>query len=75
MYLLGVKPWESAKFVIPSIDEMSGNVRKALEEAGGDPNVLAETERREGVSEDGTTRDSRVGGSDEHLREKEETQV
>lgn len=32
MYLLGVKPWESAKWVVPSLEEMSGKVRRDFEE-------------------------------------------
>lgn len=33
MYLMGVKPWESAKWVVPSLEEMSGEMRKRLEDA------------------------------------------
>ncbi|KAH9866325.1 hypothetical protein J1614_008892 [Plenodomus biglobosus] len=30
---MGVKPWESAKWVVPSLEEMSGELRKRLEDA------------------------------------------
>lgn len=32
MYLLGVKPWESSKYVVPSLEEMSGKDRERLEQ-------------------------------------------
>jgi len=33
MYLMGVKPWESSKWVVPSLEEMSGKVRRDYEAA------------------------------------------
>ena len=39
MYLLGVKPWESAKWVVPDLEEMSGKMRQRLE--AGNPEIAA----------------------------------
>ncbi|KAJ4288452.1 hexose transporter hxt5 [Kalmusia sp. IMI 367209] len=47
MYLLGVKPWESAKWVVPSLDQLSGKVRRALEETNPEIAVAAEREQNE----------------------------
>lgn len=59
MYLMGVKPWESANWVVPSIEEMSGKMREQLEalnpelalkkEAapGGEGGVLENAEKEE----------------------------
>jgi SP family sugar:H+ symporter-like MFS transporter len=33
MYLMGVKPWESAKWVVPSLEEMDAKTRERLEAA------------------------------------------
>jgi len=33
MYLMGVKPWESSKWVVPPIEQMSGKMRRNIEEA------------------------------------------
>lgn len=35
MYLMGVKPWESAKWVVPELDQLNPKVRQALAETGG----------------------------------------
>ncbi|KAB2102137.1 High-affinity glucose transporter [Alternaria gaisen] len=83
MYLMGVKPWESAKWVVPSLDEMSGDVRQKLEAAN--PELALQKETNGGVhAEDGGARgeeDEAIrrsvmrDGSDEGLREKSETDV
>jgi len=49
MYLMGVKPWESAKWEVPSLDQMSGKVRRALEEANPQIAASAERDAREGT--------------------------
>jgi hypothetical protein len=41
MYLLGVKPWESAKWVMPNIDEADPKMKQRLEAAGAN-GVLTE---------------------------------
>jgi SP family sugar:H+ symporter-like MFS transporter len=33
MYLMGVKPWDSAKYVVPSLEEMDAKTRERLEAA------------------------------------------
>ena len=43
MYLMGVKPWESSKFVMPDLDQMSGKVRQQLEQAN--PEIRIQNER------------------------------
>lgn len=76
MYLLGVKPWESASYVVPSLEEMSGKVRSRVE--AGNPELAVQKEIADG-NELGNGRD--VGhtegakaeereGSEEALREK-----
>lgn len=79
MYLLGVKPWESASYVVPSLEEMSGKVRKRVEE--GNPELRVEKEEnlergdRVGVNgaRDGEgLRAEEREGSEEGLREKKE---
>lgn len=42
MYLLGVKPWESAKWVVPPLEEMDGKVRERLEQ--GNPELALKKE-------------------------------
>jgi hypothetical protein len=83
MYLMGVKPWESAKWVVPSLEEMSGDVRQKLEAAN--PELALHKETNGGVhdensgargEEDEATRHSVTrNGSREGLREKSETYV
>ncbi|KAH3951644.1 hypothetical protein HBI56_079550 [Parastagonospora nodorum] len=71
MYLMGVKPWESAKWVVPSLEEMSGKVRERLE--ANNPELAIKKEVAGG--EEGL-RARESGGSEEALREKtEETAV
>jgi len=81
MYLLGVKPWESAGYVVPGLEEMEGKVRKRLE--AGNPELALKKEREgqdgvgvgeggEGVrAQEGMERD----GSEEALRESKEIAV
>ena len=33
MYLMNVKPWESSKWVVPPLEQMSGKLRQNIEEA------------------------------------------
>ncbi|EFQ95802.1 hypothetical protein PTT_04886 [Pyrenophora teres f. teres 0-1] len=44
MYLMGVKPWESANWVVPSLEEMSGDMRQKLETANPELAIKAELE-------------------------------
>lgn len=82
MYLLGVKPWESSKWVVPSLEEMSGKMRERLEAGNPELAVKKEVEaggtplNGEGVggvraAEHEDPRD----GSREVLREKKEVEV
>ena len=50
MYLLGVKPWESAKWVVPELDELDPKVRRALEETNPD---VVRAEERQSVGTEG----------------------
>ncbi|KAF9734901.1 hypothetical protein PMIN01_07804 [Paraphaeosphaeria minitans] len=43
MYLLGVKPWESAKWVVPDPDELDPKMRRVLEETN--PEIMAAAPR------------------------------
>lgn len=43
MYLLGVKPWESSKWVVPELDELDPKTRRALEDAN--PEIVAAEQR------------------------------
>jgi hypothetical protein len=82
MYLMGVKPWESAKWVVPSLEEMSGDVRMKLEAAN--PELALQKETNGGVGNGNGTerheddeairRSDMRDGSDEELREKSETE-
>lgn len=84
MYLLGVKPWESAKWVVPSLEEMSGKMRERVEAGNPELAIKKETEEDAGIAGEGGARaeeqdDVRRSevrdGSEEALREKDETQV
>jgi len=44
MYLMGVKPWESAKWIVPSLEEMSGEMRQKLEAANPELAIKADSE-------------------------------
>jgi SP family sugar:H+ symporter-like MFS transporter len=48
MYLLGVKPWESAKWVVPSLEEMSGKEREQIEALNPELAVKKEMHNGEG---------------------------
>jgi hypothetical protein len=84
MYLMGVKPWESAKWVVPSLEELSGDMRVKLEAAN--PELALKKETNGGVANgNGSVRheegDEAVrrsegirDGSEEGLREKSETE-
>lgn len=79
MYLLGVKPWESAKWIVPPLEEMDGKTRQRLEEmnpeiavlnerTGQDMGTHGENEIREPHGADGE-------GSEVGLNEKKEIGV
>lgn len=80
MYLMGVKPWESAKWVAPNLDKMSGKMRERLE--AGNPELAVKREKTGDTAggfggaraaEDEEIRRSNVrDGSDEGLSEKSE---
>lgn len=82
MYLLGVKPWESANYVVPSLEEMSGKVRERMEAGNPELAVKKEREEAEGVEDglvagnemDGARAEEREG-SGEALREKKDVEV
>jgi len=44
MYLMGVEPWESAKWVVPSLEEMSGEMRQKLEAANTELAIKTDSE-------------------------------
>ncbi|KAI8943256.1 hypothetical protein NX059_001278 [Plenodomus lindquistii] len=86
MYLMGVKPWESAKWVVPSLDEMSGELRKRLEEANPElavkQEMAANGERKEegggvlAAEANGARRSSEDGeGSNNRLTEKKDIEA
>ncbi|OAK95394.1 siderophore iron transporter mirC, partial [Phaeosphaeriaceae sp. SRC1lsM3a] len=62
MYLMGVKPWESAKWVVPSLEEMSGKMREKLE--AGNPELRVQREG-DGVGAEGGARAEEREGSEE----------
>jgi SP family sugar:H+ symporter-like MFS transporter len=75
MYLMGVKPWESAKWVVPTLEEMSGKMRERLE--AGNPELAI---KREGVVDDSGLRaegrlETEREGSEEQLRGEKESSV
>jgi SP family sugar:H+ symporter-like MFS transporter len=74
MYLLGVKPWESAKYVVPSLEEMGGKMRERLE--AGNPELAVQREVANGEEGPGGVRaEEERDGSEDALREKKETAV
>jgi SP family sugar:H+ symporter-like MFS transporter len=74
MYLLGVKPWESAKYVVPSLEEMGGKMRERLE--AGNPELAVQREVVNGGEGPGGVRaEEERDGSEDALREKKETAV
>jgi SP family sugar:H+ symporter-like MFS transporter len=87
MYLMGVKPWESSTWVVPSLEEMSGKMREKLEAgnpelaikkevgAGGAGGAAAVNGESVGGVRAEEQRDAERDGSEEALREKKETEV
>jgi SP family sugar:H+ symporter-like MFS transporter len=80
MYLMGVKPWESAKWVVPNLEEMSEKMRERVE--AGNPELAVKKEMTGGggagglrAEQDAGTSEGQRDGSEEALREKTETQV
>lgn len=73
MYLLGVKPWESAKYVVPSLEEMGGKMRERLEAGNPELTVQREVAGVDGV--DGVRAEEVRDGSEDALREKKEMAV
>jgi len=67
MYLMGVKPWESAKWVVPRLEEMSGKMRERLE--ANNPELAMKKEVAGGGE---GTRAGESDGSEEASREKKE---
>jgi len=84
MYLMGVKPWESAKWVVPSLEEMSGDMRVKLESAN--PELALRKETNGGTADDSASvrheengeairgSEAMRDGSEEGLREKSEVE-
>lgn len=80
MYLMGVKPWESAKWVVPSLEEMSAEMRQKLEAANPELAIKAEAEgvvlngarAEEKVSDDVSRSEGVMNGSEESPRTKTE---
>lgn len=88
MYLMGVKPWESSKWVVPPLEELTGALRERLE--AGNPELAIKKER---AVQDGHVNGNEAGlphgeeagegvraeehreGSEDALREKKETEV
>ncbi|PSN59445.1 MFS monosaccharide transporter-like protein [Corynespora cassiicola Philippines] len=52
MYLMGVAPWKSAGWQVPSLEEMSGKVREQVLQANPEIAVQNEVAQDRGVSED-----------------------
>lgn len=67
MYLMDVKPWESAKWVVPSLEEMSGKMRERLE--ANNPELAI---KKEVVGGGERARAGESDESEEVLREKKE---
>jgi len=84
MYLMGVKPWESAKWVVPSLEEMSGDMRVKLESAN--PELALRKETNGGTADDSASvrheengeairgSEAMRDGSEEGLNEKSEVE-
>lgn len=78
MYLMGVKPWESAKWKVPSLEEMSGDMREKV--VRGNPEIAVADGVGEGVGGVGggagglraEEHDGRDGSLDELHEKKEE---
>jgi SP family sugar:H+ symporter-like MFS transporter len=50
MYLMGVKPWESARWIVPSLEEMDAKTRERLEAAN--PELAIQREGGVGAATD-----------------------
>lgn len=72
MYLMGVKPWESAKWVVPSLEELDGKMRERLEAGNPELALKKEVAPGEGHSEGLRAQEGGDQGSEERLREKRE---
>jgi SP family sugar:H+ symporter-like MFS transporter len=74
MYLMGVKPWESAKWVVPSLEEMDGKMRERLE--AENPELAIQREGADGVGipqgDGGARAEEGRDGSEAALGEKKE---
>ncbi|KAF1849252.1 siderophore iron transporter mirC [Cucurbitaria berberidis CBS 394.84] len=71
MYLMGVKPWESATWEVPDLEEMSGKMRQRLEAGNPELAIKKEMAGDDGIAQGGTTE---VYGKDsalEHERERD----
>ena len=84
MYLMGVKPWDSAGWVVPSLEEMSGKLRERVEAGNPELAVVREGQkpdaagREENILAVGGVRAEEHGvrdGSEEQLGEKKEFEV
>jgi MFS transporter, SP family, sugar:H+ symporter len=76
MYLLGVKPWESAQFVMPSVEEMDAKTRQRLEETN--PEMAIREESAAGaVAREGSDEldEKREGSEDRTVGKKEEAEA
>jgi SP family sugar:H+ symporter-like MFS transporter len=72
MYLMGVKPWESAKWVVPSLEEMSADVRKRLE--AGNPELALKKEMEGGMGGARAAEGDEEAGRGSAAREKSEVE-
>lgn len=72
MYLMGVKPWESSKWQVPSLDQMSGKVRQRLEEANPEIAIAGTADSNERTGVDVGAHGEEGKGSEDELREKKE---
>ncbi|KAJ5058512.1 siderophore iron transporter mirC [Bipolaris maydis] len=55
MYLMGVKPWESSKWVVPSLEEMNSKTRQQLEALNPDLALKKEVVNSEGGVQNGAS--------------------
>jgi len=73
MYLLGVQPWKSAEYVVPDLEQMSGKVRKRLEETNPEIAIANQNvEGTRGVSEEENEKREGKGSEDGLAAKKEE---
>jgi hypothetical protein len=69
MYLMGVKPWESSKWVLPDLKQMTGKVRQRLEETN--PELAIQNESIGDDMGTGEQQDEERMGNEDRIREKE----